>query len=271
MQSAMAAPIAKNTVPLRDGSYKKPMETRDRSGFASGKTAAVVLARMDSARLPGKALLRLAGHPLIEHVFRRLQRCKAFDEIVLATTSRSVDADLVGLFEELGGRVYQGTDDEIHNVAKRFVSAAKWVEAKYALRANGDSPFPDPVLIGTSMIHLREQPDLVTNLIDRSYPYGISVEIVNIARLERELANLSEGAQEHVTACFYATPDQFKIARVNACPWTTCLRRLTVDERADLDALERAMKPFQGNLFEADLEAIIAAVNCHESLPALAG
>jgi spore coat polysaccharide biosynthesis protein SpsF len=247
------------------------MEPRDQSGFASGKTAAVILARMDSARLPGKALLRLAGRPLIEHVFKRLQLCKAFDEIVLATTSRSVDADLVGLFEELGGLVYLGAKDETHNVAKRFVSAAKWVGAEYALRANGDSPFPDPALIGASMIHLREQPDLVTNLIDRSYPYGISVEIVNVARLEKELPHLSELAREHVTACFYAALDQFKIARVEACPWATCRRRLTVDERADLDALEGALEPFQGNLFEADLASIIAAVNCHEALRAVGG
>src|SRR5262245_36417688 len=114
-----------------------------------GKPAAsaIIVARMDSRRFPGKALCKLAGIPLIEHTLRRLERCGVFEQIVLATTQRDCDDILAARFTAMGGRVYRGSDEEVDNVAQRFVFAAKSIEAEYALRANGDSPLVDRWLI----------------------------------------------------------------------------------------------------------------------------
>jgi spore coat polysaccharide biosynthesis protein SpsF len=226
---------------------------------ARPRTAAIILARMDSSRFPGKQLKLLGGLPIIEHVLRRLERCEVFDSIVLATTSRDCDEALADYFEAAGGKVYRAADDEVLDVAKRFVSAADSVGATYAMRANGDSPFPDAWLIGQGMAQLAGAPDLVTNLRPRSYPYGISVELVKVDTLRRELPALSESQREHVTACFYAAPDRFKIAAVPPCPWPPCPMRLTVDEPGDLEALEQVVARLPVPVLEADMPTIIAA------------
>ncbi len=225
------------------------------------KKAAVILARLDSARLPGKALLSLMGMPIIEHALRRIERCRQFDSIILATTGRDVDTPLADFFCSAGGLVYRGGPDEVVNVAKRFVSAAKSVGADYALRVNGDSPFPDPWLLQQGVGLIDGSVDLVTNLVMRTYPYGVSAELVRIDCLEKELPGLTQNEQEHLTTCFYAHPERFLVRSIPPCPWPKCQTRLTVDEPGDLAVLERVLKALKIPPVEADIPAIIAAAN----------
>ena len=228
---------------------------------SSPPLAAIILARMDSSRFPGKALRDLGGMPVIEHVLRRLERCGDFDSrIVLATTSRPCDAPLAECFAALGGEVYLGPEDELANVAKRFIGAAKSLGAGHALRVNGDSPFPDPGLIRDAVAVLQSRtPDLVTNLIPRTYPYGISVELVRVATLDENLPRLTADQQEHVTAVFYDEPDRFQIAAVPPCPWTWTGVRFTVDESDDLSILQRVIARLPCSALDADLSTLIAA------------
>lgn len=224
-------------------------------------TAAIILARLDSRRFPGKALQKLGDMTVIEQVFRRLQRCETFDHILLATTGRTCDDPLAEHFASLGGGVYRAENDEFSNVAKRFVSAARSVGADYALRANGDSPFLDRWLITQGMAGLDDTPDLVTNLLPRSYPYGVSVELVRTETLAKELPALDDACQEHVTACFYKEPDKFKILAVPPCPWLPCAMRLTVDKPEDLQRLQAVLDHLPTPALETEMPALIATAN----------
>ena len=62
-----------------------------------GKTVALVQARMGSTRFPGKMFQLLGNHPILEWVLRRVIRAKFINEVVLATTDRSIDDPLVEL------------------------------------------------------------------------------------------------------------------------------------------------------------------------------
>ena len=55
---------------------------------------AVVGARLNSSRLPGKYLLPLAGEPMIEHLVRRLEQCRELDAVCLATCADPVNDPL---------------------------------------------------------------------------------------------------------------------------------------------------------------------------------
>ena len=50
-----------------------------------------VLARMDSTRLPGKALMELGGRPLLGLVLDRVRRAYRAERVVVATTDRAID------------------------------------------------------------------------------------------------------------------------------------------------------------------------------------
>lgn len=232
--------------------------------------AAIVLARMDSSRLPGKALRDLGGMPVIGHVLRRLESCGVFESrIVLATTRRPCDSPLVECFAALGGGIYLASEDELANVAKRFVGAARSMGAVYALRVNGDSPFPDPRLVREAAAVLGSKtPDLVTNLMPRTYPYGISAEIVRVATLDENLPRLTAVQQEHVTAVFYDEPERFQIATTPPCPWPWAGVRFTVDEPDDLSILQRMIARLPCSALDANLPALIAAATAAGAAPA---
>jgi len=224
------------------------------------KVAAVILARLDSSRLPGKALLPVAGIPLILRVYRRLMSQLEHLPIVLATTDRPCDSPLAEVFEAHGGRVYRGGAEEVQNVAKRFIEAAKSVGADYALRINGDSPFPSYELLTSALPFIKAgQSDLITNLLPRTYPYGISLEVVRVSSLDKHLPLLSDSEKEHVTAVFYAHPDSFQITAVPPSPWEPCPHRLTVDEPGDLALMERIFALLGPHPETATLPEVIAA------------
>lgn len=227
--------------------------------------AAIILARLDSRRFPGKALQRLEDMTVIEHVLRRLEHCNVFDSIVLATTARACDDALAAHFTALGGQVYRATEDEVNDVARRFVSAARSVGAVYALRANGDSPFLDPWLVREGVHLLITEPDLATNLLPRSYPYGVSVEIVKVSALASVLEEMDNAEREHVTAFIYNHAERFQIASTPMCPWPACSTRLTIDEPQDLERLQRLIQKLQVPALEIGITSMIAAANAEQT------
>jgi len=62
---------------------------------------AVIPARWGSTRFPGKPLAKLAGKPMVEHVYRRCEEARCFDSITVATDDERV-AEAVRAF---GGSV----------------------------------------------------------------------------------------------------------------------------------------------------------------------
>ena len=59
------------------------------------KIAAVIQARMNSSRLPGKVLMHLGGETVLARVVRRLRRAGLIEEIVVATARAAVDQAIV--------------------------------------------------------------------------------------------------------------------------------------------------------------------------------
>ena len=58
------------------------------------KIGAIILSRMDSSRLPGKALLEVGGKPILAYALSLCQKIDDFDSITLATSSRTIDDPL---------------------------------------------------------------------------------------------------------------------------------------------------------------------------------
>jgi spore coat polysaccharide biosynthesis protein SpsF len=208
--------------------------------------AAVVVARTDSARFPGKVLADVGGISLVEFIFSRLTRVRSLGGIVLSTTARPCDDRLAEYFASAGGAVFRCPPGQLDDVASRFVAAADSVGAEYALRVNGDSPFPSAELIleGTAMI--TEQTDLVTNLLPRTYPYGISVEWIRVDSLRTALFQLDAHHLEHFTQFFYEQSDRFNICSLPPLDPPLANLQLTVDEPSDLDRVRQIVAALGG-------------------------
>jgi spore coat polysaccharide biosynthesis protein SpsF len=197
------------------------------------KVIGIVLARLGSTRLPLKALAEVNGRPLISYAVERARQVPTLSGLVIATSTQPIDDALADFGRRTGVTVFRGSED---NVADRCTSCARSSGADYFVRINGDSPFADPALIeeGISMIADKPTPDLVTNLIGRSFPYGISVEVVSVATMERILGTLDKNEAEHVTKRFYDRPEDFRIQRMNSSFPELSTARLVVDTPEDL-------------------------------------
>ena len=55
------------------------------------RTVAIIQARMNSTRLPGKVMKNLCGNSVLSHVVQRVRACTLLDDIIVATTISTID------------------------------------------------------------------------------------------------------------------------------------------------------------------------------------
>jgi spore coat polysaccharide biosynthesis protein SpsF len=228
---------------------------------------AIVLARLDSSRLPRKALRQVHGTPLVGYALERAKQIRSLAQVVLATTERSIDDPLAAYAQSAGVAVFRGATD---NVAQRCVDCATLHGADFFVRLNADSPFPDPALIeaGLQAVDANPRLDLVTNLIGRTFPYGVSVEIVRVATLARVLPTLTPGEAEHVTRRFYDHEGDFVLHRMYAPDPALKQARMVVDTEGDLRAFASVARRLGARVMRASYDEV-ARQYLHDNEPGL--
>ena len=107
---------------------------------------AVVGARLNSSRLPGKHLLPLAGKPLIERLFERLSMVSRLSDIVLATTNDTYNAPLAEWASSAGMECYRHAGD-VNDLVGRIDAVVQGHGADIILYVCGDCPLVEPETI----------------------------------------------------------------------------------------------------------------------------
>ena len=219
-------------------------------------TAVIVFARMDSVRLAGKVLADLCGRPLLGRVLDRVHQVSAEVPVVVATSNRGVDDPVAAFAEEDGVRLFRGDCDD---VAGRALACCGAYGIERFVRVSGDSPFIPPELIervGAAMPE--EGADLVTNVFPRTWPAGASVELVSCDALRRAHTNMTREEREHVTAAFYARPQDWRIVNVDAPEGKFEAVRLTVDNAQELDVARAIIKRIGKHPETASLDDVVS-------------
>jgi len=221
------------------------------------KIGAIILARFDSRRLPGKALRDLAGKPLIRHAVDTCQRIAGLDMVALATTDRPEDQPLADYAASIDLPCHRGS---CNDVAGRFLSAMEAFGLDAALRFNGDSPLNRTDLLAEAVARFRlGGADLVSNVPGRSYPFGISAEVVGLEAMRKACRQMTADApeREHVTKFFYDTPGFISLSIMTSpAPFLTGVQ-LAVDDQADLDRAAFIMKKLGPAVETADLQTLV--------------
>ncbi len=199
----------------------------------SGTTAVVVFARYDSRRLPGKVLLPIAGRAMLGRVLDRLRRIECSCELIVATSDRPVDDPVAEFCSQEDVDCFRGAAED---VAGRALVCAEGAGASRFVRISGDSPFIDPDLVTRMLsLHKVECPEITTNLYPRTYPPGLSVEIVEMAAMRRMVKEVaSPDDREHVTSHIYKHPERFVIRNHAAADRPSDGLSLVVDTETDL-------------------------------------
>lgn len=97
------------------------------------KYAAIIPARYQSERLPGKLLKLIGSKPVLQHVYDNASALGIFDEVLIAC-----DADIYDKIKFDCSKVKTGLH---HNGTARLIEAVHQVEADVIINIQGDEPF----------------------------------------------------------------------------------------------------------------------------------
>ena len=120
-------------------------------------TVAVIGARLNSSRLPGKHLLELAGQPLIARVVQRLRAVPNVDHVVIATTSDDFNLPLRRWADTENIDVYAYGGD-VNDLMGRVDEVVKRCDPDNVLYVCGDSPLIEPSTIARLVDALQSTP-----------------------------------------------------------------------------------------------------------------
>jgi len=162
------------------------------------KSVAVLQARTNSSRLPGKVLLPINGMPLA--VLAAKRAANTGREVVIATSHEPTDDAFADLVVQHDIRCFRGSlDDTLERVVAALTG---FDDDTLVFRLTADNVFPDGALLDEIEQDFidRDLDYLCCNGEESGLPYGVSAELMR-ARYLREAAasTQSKHDREHVT------------------------------------------------------------------------
>lgn len=202
----------------------------------SESAVCVVQARTGSNRLPGKVLQDLAGRPLLAFLLDRLSGLRV-DAVVVATSTLARDDPVADVARQAGVACVRGPETD---VLARFAAALDAHPADAVVRLTADCPLTDPALVEAVLdLHRRRGADYTCNVLPRTFPKGLDVEVAAAGALRRAVEEATDPPErEHVMPYLYRHPELFTLANLRSGE-DLGDERWTVDTAEDLATVRR--------------------------------
>jgi len=128
----------------------------------SAAIVAIIPARYESTRLPGKPLADIDGHPMIEHVYRRAAAARSIGAVMVAT-----DHELVARAVEAFGGNVRMTRTSHRSGSDRLAEVAEQLTCEIIVNVQGDEPLIEPAMIDEAVAPLAEDPAIEISTLCR--------------------------------------------------------------------------------------------------------
>jgi spore coat polysaccharide biosynthesis protein SpsF len=227
------------------------------------RTLAIIEARMTSTRLPGKVLADINGQPSLAVQIERLSCVPDLDGIVIATTTNQTDDPVEALAQRLCVGVWRGSEED---VLQRVLDAAQHHGADVIVEVTGDCPLADPAIVSKIIQTYREEAtDYASNVLTRSYPIGMDVQVFATEILaDAARRTQDEADREHVSLYIYRHPELYSLVNVAAPPGETRpALRLTLDTPQDLQLIRTVHAALRPNGADFSLASMLAFLDAH--------
>ncbi len=225
---------------------------------------------MGSSRLPGKVLKDIAGRPMLAYQMERLRRVKRADRIVVATSDQPADDALERFCQKEKIAYVRGSEDD---VLARYYAAIERFPADIVVRITADCPLIDPALVDEAIAAY--EPDYVSNMLEKTYPLGMAVEVFSAQALREAHREAKDPAErEHVTPFIYRHPERYRLKSLTMAP-NLSHHRWTVDTPEDFELVSRLLKTLKPHFTLQDVLAVLeehpdwCAINAHVEQKAL--
>jgi spore coat polysaccharide biosynthesis protein SpsF len=220
-------------------------------------TGVFLQARLDSSRLPRKALMHIQGKPLVLHAMESLKKIPV-EVHALLTEEGSAEA-LSPLARQAGFEIFTGSKPD---VLDRFCAALSVFPVDTLIRATGDNPLVSwEMAISLLAEHRKLKADYSGYF---GLPIGCGVEIVRSeSLLQARKKSPDPYDREHVTPGLYRNPQSFSLHRPLAPPEFQSRFSVSVDTQCDLDRVRAVFASlYQGG--PIPLETLITWIRARE-------
>lgn len=199
------------------------------------KIIAIIQARMESTRLPGKVLKPVAGEPMLKRIVERVSKSRCLDSVIVATSCSAADNAIEDFCRQEGFFCFRGSQD---NVLERYYQCSRQYQGEIIIRLTADNVFVDSDIIMEAVQHFQLDGQIDYLYYREGLPLGMAVEVFTAEALGRAYQEAEDAeCKEHVTLYMYRNPETFRCVREKGNEDYSFLR-LTMDTDKDYQMIE---------------------------------
>lgn len=227
------------------------------------KKAIFITVRTDSSRLQNKALLKILDKPTIELVVLRAKQTKNINEIILCTTERPLDDEIVGISKKCGIKYFRGS---LEDKLERWLGATKSFNIDFFATMDGDDLFCDPELIEYSIKQMEmDRCDFIrapNGLICGAFTYCISSKALE------KVCSIKDTADTEMMWVYFEDTGLFKICDLDmkdAIFFDNDIR-LTLDYQEDFEFFTKVFESLKCKYNDVPLRKIVKFLKKHPEI-----
>jgi len=169
------------------------------------KSAIFIAVRMKSTRLPKKAILKIKGKTVIEHLIDRLKTAKLPDLIVLCTSTHPDDEILAHIAKKNNIEYFRGSEED---KLGRFLGAAEKYGVDFIVSVDGDDIFCDPEFIDKTIeAFIRTKADYITC---KDLPLGAASHGIKFEALKK-ICEIKDEKDTEIYGGYFTETGLFKV------------------------------------------------------------
>ena len=149
----------------------------------TSNAVAVIPARYDSVRFPGKMLADRTGKPLVQHVYERATQAKLVNRVLIATD----DDRVARAVKAFGGETVMTRRDH-PNGTSRIAEVAAMLEAPIIVNVQGDEPEMEPQNIDLAIQTLIKHSECPVATVASPFDAGEDQSNANVVKVVLDAA-----------------------------------------------------------------------------------
>ncbi|MFC2087678.1 cytidylyltransferase domain-containing protein [Bacteroidota bacterium] len=218
------------------------------------KIGALIPIRLASERLVKKAILDLAGKPVVYHLLDRAFASKYLEKenVVVCTTQEASDDELVEVVQQYGASVFRGDTDDI---IKRFYDAMVYYKFDAVIQIDGDDITVEPYYMDLTMDKLLNDSSLDVVSVD-GLPLGVSSKSFTFNAMKKVFERYKTTQNDTGFASLFTETDFCNsiVLKPVSTEHIDDSLRLTLDYQQDLDFFEVIFKELykEGEVFHIE-------------------
>ena len=166
--------------------------------------------RLESKRLPKKALKKINEKPIIKYLIERLQNASSIRNIVVCTTESEIDDELVNYLSNEKILFFRGNE---HDILDRYLNAAIKFDTDFIVNVEGDDIYTDPQCVD---IISKEFLKTNSDYLDINHmPFGLSPSGIKVSALKKVCSIKESKNTETGYKRFFTKSGLFKVQHIN--------------------------------------------------------